>query len=67
MTKYKVGDKVRVKDHPVDVGPGWVIDMDEMLGEIVTISKVTPRGWYRIEDSYYVWCDEMFEDLVQTT
>lgn len=67
MAKYKVGDKVRVKDHPVDVGPGWVIDMDEMLGEIVTISKVTPRGWYQIENSCYIWCDKMFEDLVQTT
>lgn len=65
--KFKVGDRVRVKDHPVDVGPGWVIDMDEMLGEIVTISKVTPRGWYQIEDSYYTWCDEMFDNMVQTT
>lgn len=67
MAKYKVGDKVRVKDHPVDVGPGWTIDMDKMFGKIVTISRVTPGGWYQIEDSYYSWCDEMFEDLVQTT
>ena len=67
MAKYKVGDKVRVKDYPVDVGPGWVEDMDEMLGEIVTIRKVTSRGYYRIKDSYYTWCDEMFEGLVQTT
>ena len=67
MTKYKVGDKVRVKDYPVDVGPGWVEGMDEMLGEIVTIRKVMPRGWYLIKGSYYEWCDEMFEDIVQTT
>ena len=67
MAKYKVGDKVRVKDHPVDVEAGWVIDMDKMLGEIVTIREVTSEGLYRIEDSYYTWCDEMFEDLVQTT
>ena len=67
MAKYKVGDKVRVKDYPVNVGPGWVESMDEMLGEIVTIREVTSEGWYRIEDSYYTWCDEMFEDLVQTT
>lgn len=67
MAKYKVGDKVKIKDYPVDVGPRWVEGMDEMLGEIVTIREVMPRGWYLIEGSYYEWCDEMFEDMVQTT
>lgn len=67
MAKYKVGDKVKVKDHPVHVGPGWVIEMDKMLGKIVTISKVTPSGGYKIEEFPYSWRDEMFEDLVQTT
>lgn len=65
--KFKVGDKVRVKDHPVDVGPGWTIDMDKMLGKIVTIREVTSEGWYRIEEFDYTWCDEMFEGLAQTT
>ena len=65
MVKYKVGDKVRVKDYPVDVGPGWVEGMNEMLGKIVKIRRVTPSGCYRIEGSYYEWCNEMFEDMVQ--
>ena len=67
MAKYKVGDKVRVKDYPVDIGPGWDAGMAEMLGEIVTIRGVTSEGWYQIVGSYYEWCDEMFEDMVQTT
>ena len=67
MAKYKVGDKVKVKDDPIDVGPGWVMGMDEMLGKIVTIRKITSNGGYRIEGSYYEWCDEMFDGLVQKT
>ena len=67
MAKYKVGDKVKVKDYPINVGPGWVMGMDEMLGKIVKIREVMPSGEYRIEGSYYAWCDEMFEDMVQTT
>lgn len=67
MAKYKVGDKVKVKDYPINVGPGWVESMDKMLGKIVKIREVTPEGLYRIEDSYYRWWDEMFEGLVQTT
>lgn len=67
MAKYKVGDKVKVKDYPINVGPGWVESMDKMLGKIVKIREVTPEGLYRIEGSYYRWWDEMFEGLVQTT
>lgn len=67
MAKYKVGDKVRVKDYPVDVGPGWVDEMDKMLGKIVTIKEIDLDGDYKIKEMKYLWCDEMFESLVNGT
>lgn len=67
MAKYKVEDKVRVKNHPVKAGPGWSDGMDEMLGKIVTIDIVTDRGNYTIKETGYWWCDEMFEGLASAT
>lgn len=63
MAKYKVGDKVRVKDHPVDVGPAWVPSMDKFCGKIVTIKGITRDGLYEIKESCFVFCDDMLEDL----
>lgn len=63
MAKYKVGDKVRVKDHSVDVGPGWVLSMDKFCGKIVTIKGITLDGLYEIKESCFVFCDDMLEGL----
>lgn len=63
MAKYKVGDKVRVKDYPVNVGPTWVHSMNKFCGKIVTIKGITQDGFYAIKESCYVFCDDMFEGL----
>ena len=68
MPKYKVGDKVKVKNHRVVNNVlFWDTNMDEMLGKTVTIASIDNRGYYTLEETPYWWCDEMFEGLAQTT
>lgn len=73
MSKYKVGDKVRVRDDlEVDVGYymengrqiAYVSDMNKFLGKIVTIS-LAHISYYEIVGDDEKWCfsDEMFEEL----
>ena len=68
--KYKVGDKVRVREDLLtkerygscSVAPLMVM----FLGETVTIRKVHENiNWYEINEDYgtWVWTDEMFEPL----
>jgi hypothetical protein len=65
--KYRVGDKVRVREDLVvgyDYGIASFIEkMKSFIGE-VTISKVID-GYYEIleDDGYYAWAEEMFEGL----
>lgn len=63
MAKYRVGDKVRVKDYPVDVGPTWVRPIDKFCGKIVTIKGITQDGFYDIKESCFKFCDSMIEGL----
>lgn len=67
--KYKVGDKVRIRE---DLVTGWnygdsvaVDDMVDMAGSVVTIERFGEvHGYYIKEDpDDYCWTDEMFEPV----
>lgn len=67
--KYKVGDKVRVKNdlfvnEQYGNGVWFRNDMARYEGQVVTISKVED-DFYNIEEDKCRWCwiDEMFEDV----
>ena len=74
--RYKVGDKVRVRSglNPGDKfrmrsGPrngqvtyGFVDQMADMAGEILTIEHVNSQGLgYDVEENDWCWNDEMLE------
>ena len=66
--KYKVGDKVKIRED-LDINKmygGWdcTNDMATCRGMITTIIKCNNDS-YQIDadDGYYIWTDEMFEDL----
>ncbi len=63
--KYKVGDRVRIKnfDWFRNEGANMVVTyMTKYYGEVVTIKSVH-KGFYRIKEDggQYCWIDEMFE------
>lgn len=66
--KYKVGDKVRIREDLV-MGGNYggsvaVDDMADMGGSVVTIERVGNLGYYIEEDpDGYCWTDEMFEPV----
>jgi hypothetical protein len=69
--KYKVGDKVRIKEKLV---PGerygeylFISTMKEHLGKEVTITEILRNEAYSINldsDSWY-WTDDMLEDIIE--
>ena len=63
--KYKVGDRVRIKNFDWFRNEGAnmvVVYMTKYYGEVVTIKSIH-KGFYRIKEDggQYCWIDEMFE------
>ena len=69
ITKYNIGDKVRVREDLIEYEKYkdilFVPSMNFFKGKIVTIYDFTDRG-YRIEEDYkrYRWTDNMFSGKV---
>ena len=74
MSKFKVGDKVRVRSwesmekedglnyyDSIAVRCSFVKEMKPLCGKTVTISRASMDGTYCIEEGGYFWSDGMFE------
>lgn len=78
MTKYTIGDKVRVREdlktsdcfnYHMENGVHEIATpkMGELSGKIVTIEKVDREGYRIKEDSdRFNWVDEMFMDNINS-
>ena len=67
--KFKVGDKVRVRED-LEVGKDYgnydvVEDMKKYKGKEFIINEVW-RNCYRLKDIGYCWTDEMLEPVITT-
>lgn len=72
MSKFKVGDKVRVLSDPPHFtdDPGIDDEMESYFGDIVTISSyIVDPSWCRIEedDRNFIWDDRWFEPIQKET
>ena len=66
--KYKVGDKVRVREDLI-VGKiygddKFLINMKKYSGKTMTVSKIVKEGKYKLKEDtgHWNWTDEMLED-----
>lgn len=72
MSKFKIGDKVRVLADPPHFtdDPGINDEMESYFGDIVTISSyLVDSSWCRIEedDRNFIWDDRWFEPIQNKT
>ena len=75
MSKFKVGDKVRVRsdlngndkyyNEDKSTCDCCVDEIIDLRGKVVTIKEVGTTGKYRICEGSYSWVDEMFSGLAE--
>lgn len=60
MSKFKIGDRVRILDgsNNPNVHPKWVEGMDELIGEIRTVKHINRIGDYSLEGISYFFAEE---------
>ena len=67
MSKYKIGDKVRLRDNlEVEKKYGEIFffgSMNSLKGKELTIEGMSLKGNYEIEESYFFLSDEMLEKV----
>lgn len=65
MSKFKVGDVVRIKDLPVADHGGlfYNAEMQSLAGSVYVISRVYPSGRYDLKCCGWTWNDEMLEPV----
>lgn len=60
MSKFKIGDRVRILDgrkNP-DIYPKWTKGMDELIGEVRTVKHINGIGGYSLEGIGYFFAEE---------
>ena len=80
MSKFKVGDKVRVRqweDMEKEFGldckgsinkrPYFTPAMKKYCGQTLTIDGVSFNGYYTVQECVWSFCDEMFEPVKENT
>ena len=70
MNKFKIGDKVRLRDD-LEVGKDYgeikfVSSMENLKGKELTIDDITSLGNYTFEESCYFYSEEMLEKIDDT-
>lgn len=69
MSKYKVGDKVRVRTDFTSSKKYCIstsVSMNKHVGDILTIRCVNPHS-YKVNENNWSWTDDMLEPVTTTT
>ena len=70
MNKFKVGDKVRLRDN-LEVGRDYggitfLRDMKDLQGKELTIDRISRQGNYILKEGRYYYSEEMLEKVNDT-